>query len=133
MPGLLRLMSLFCLFNLAGKAQCVALACTNAGSGTYNDPFSYDRYFEWCIGELAPVHSVAATLTPDTFENPNMRQTKRQSGCRIVKMNERIKQTIGHYTLSKKKFKKAQEKKFQHRCFTIHNFRNSKCPEPGLV
>ncbi|MCX6319331.1 MAG: hypothetical protein NTW29_18790 [Bacteroidetes bacterium] len=124
MPGLLRLLPLFCLFNLAGKAQCVTHAFTHAfthaGSGTYNDSFSYDRYFEWSIGELTPVNSVAATLTPDTFENPNMRQTKRHSGLKIVKMNERIKQTIGHYTFSKKIQKSTGEKKSTSLVYNSH-------------
>lgn len=29
----------------------------NAGGGSYNDPYSYVRYFEWSIGELALINT----------------------------------------------------------------------------
>ncbi len=32
----------------------------NAGGGSYNDPYSYVRYFEWSIGELALINTEAS-------------------------------------------------------------------------
>ena len=33
----------------------------NAGGGSYNDPYSYVRYFEWSIGELSLINTEASS------------------------------------------------------------------------
>jgi Secretion system C-terminal sorting domain len=183
MPKLLLLSLAVSLVFTAG-AQSTTPTVTNAGGGSYNDPGSYVRYFEWSIGELTLIHTAAtadsavvvyqgvlqpctdkpgftaiagdflpgdfrimpnpntgkfeinffiresgqmdlelvdmlgrvyqrrsfryygccriehfdisnlpagmymisATLTPDPFDNPNMRQTKRHSGLKVIKV-----------------------------------------------
>lgn len=184
MPRLLILLLLICLVSATANGQSATPTVTNAGGGSYNDPNSYVRYFEWSIGELtlintvatsdsavvvyqgvlqpctdkpgytaiagdflpgdfkimpnpntgqfeinffvresgqmdlelvdmlgrvfqrrsfryygccriehfdisnlpAGVYMVSATLTPDPFDNPNMRQTKRHSGLKVIKI-----------------------------------------------
>lgn len=48
------------LFNLAGLSQSTTPTITNAGGGSYENPSSYFRYFEWSIGELTLVSTVAS-------------------------------------------------------------------------
>jgi len=48
------------LISLAGWSQTTTPTVTNAGGGSYNDPSSYVRYFEWSIGELALIHTATA-------------------------------------------------------------------------
>jgi hypothetical protein len=47
------------LIQLSGWSQSVTPSITNAGGGYYNNPASYFRYFEWSIGELTLVSTVA--------------------------------------------------------------------------
>jgi len=47
------------LTGFAGQAQSATPTVTNAGGGSYNDPSSYFRYFEWSIGELTLINTVA--------------------------------------------------------------------------
>lgn len=44
---------------MAASAQSATPTVTNAGGGSYNDPNSYYRYFEWSIGELTLINTVA--------------------------------------------------------------------------
>lgn len=43
------------LFSFIGQAQSVTPSITNAGGGSWVDPYSYLRYFDWSIGELTLV------------------------------------------------------------------------------
>lgn len=47
------------LTGVAGSGQSATPTVTNAGGGSYNDPNSYYRYFEWSIGELTLINTVA--------------------------------------------------------------------------
>lgn len=47
------------LFSLASTSQSVTPSITNAGGGSYQNPASYFRYFDWSIGELTLVSTVA--------------------------------------------------------------------------
>jgi hypothetical protein len=49
------------LLSVAGNTQSAVPTVTNAGGGSYNDPNSYYRYFEWSIGELTLINTVAPT------------------------------------------------------------------------
>lgn len=59
MPKLLLTATAFAFFGIAGIAQSATPTITNAGGGSYNDPNSYFRYFEWSIGELTLVNTAA--------------------------------------------------------------------------
>jgi Secretion system C-terminal sorting domain len=48
------------VFALVSFSQSVTPTINNAGGGSYNDPTSYFRYFEWSIGELTLINTVAA-------------------------------------------------------------------------
>ncbi|MBI5856121.1 MAG: T9SS type A sorting domain-containing protein [Sphingobacteriales bacterium] len=50
--------SLF-LIVVKGRTQSVIPATANAGGGFYDNPASYVRYFEWSIGELTLINTVA--------------------------------------------------------------------------
>lgn len=60
MPRLLILLLLTGLAGTTGFAQSATPTVTNAGGGSYNDPNSYVRYFEWSIGELTLINTVAS-------------------------------------------------------------------------
>ncbi len=48
------------LLALVSASQSVTPTVTNAGGGSYNDPNSYVRYFDWSIGELSLINTVAS-------------------------------------------------------------------------
>jgi Secretion system C-terminal sorting domain len=56
------LFSLFIILltGYSALAQSATPTVTNAGGGSYNDPNSYYRYFEWSIGELTLINTVAS-------------------------------------------------------------------------
>lgn len=51
---------IFTAAGLAGRTQFVLPYITNSGGGSYNDPGSYKRYFDWSIGEVTLINTVAA-------------------------------------------------------------------------
>lgn len=56
----LLLSSIILLFaGLAGNAQAVTPVIVNAGGSSYQNPSSYFRYFDWSIGELSLISTVA--------------------------------------------------------------------------
>jgi hypothetical protein len=61
MPRLLLLSLLVILTGISARAQSATPTVTNAGGGSYNDPNSYVRYFEWSIGELTLINTVATS------------------------------------------------------------------------
>jgi hypothetical protein len=48
------------LFLSKGWTQSVTPSITNAGGGSWVDPYSYLRYFDWSIGELTLVDTKAS-------------------------------------------------------------------------
>jgi len=46
--------------SLCLQAQVMTPVATNSGGGWYNDPAQYVRYYEWSIGELVLVNTIAA-------------------------------------------------------------------------
>lgn len=56
----LSLLYSFLLTGLCCAAQSVTPSINNAGGGSYNNPNSYFRYFDWSIGELTLVHRAAS-------------------------------------------------------------------------
>jgi hypothetical protein len=48
------------LFISKGWSQSVVPSITNAGGGSYTDPYSYLRYFDWSIGELTLIDTKAS-------------------------------------------------------------------------
>jgi hypothetical protein len=56
----LLLSSIILLFaGLTGNAQAVTPVIANAGGSSYQNPSSYFRYFDWSIGELSLISTVA--------------------------------------------------------------------------
>lgn len=45
------------LLSFAGISQSVTPSITNAGGGSYSDPYSYLRYFDWSIGEMTLINT----------------------------------------------------------------------------
>lgn len=55
------LFTLVAFFSLSeARSQSVIPSVTNAGGGSYTDPYSYLRYFDWSIGELTLINTVAS-------------------------------------------------------------------------
>lgn len=48
------------LFISQSRAQSIIPSVTNAGGGSYSDPYSYLRYFDWSIGELTLIDTKAS-------------------------------------------------------------------------
>jgi len=44
----------------AGRTQSILPFITNTGGGSYSDPNAYIKYFEWSIGELSLINTVAS-------------------------------------------------------------------------
>lgn len=50
---------LIILVSLTGWSQSITPTITNAGGGSYQNPNSYFRYFDWSIGELTLISTAA--------------------------------------------------------------------------
>ena len=48
------------LISIAAFPQTFTPTIFNAGGGSYNDPYSYVRYFDWSVGELALINTDAS-------------------------------------------------------------------------
>ena len=45
--------------GIAGRSQSVTPSVTNASGGSYQNPSAYFRYFDWSVGELTLISTVA--------------------------------------------------------------------------
>ena len=51
--------TLLFLVAIAARSQSVTPSITNASGGSYQNPSSYFRYFDWSVGELVLISTVA--------------------------------------------------------------------------